>query len=974
MPKLLFLSESCLFDQSSGAAHSARAMLHALAAAGWDVQAATLNLCDGNREYPLTDQLPNLAGAAVGQAISVDDGPVLHEIMLAQSTQIAKLRPWDFRAFHQMALARLRAFRPDIVLTYCSAASYPLLANAQRLGAQTVFYVANPGVIKAADLQLSYVDHVIAPSQWLADLCAAKLYLPTHVVGDIVQSGFTGQHNATPQRIAARADRYVTMVNPAASKGGLFFINIAAQMATLAPQVKFRAIESRWMRQNWADLGVSAADLDRIDWHPHSTDMAAIYADAALLLAPSLADEASGRVIFEAMLSGLPVLAMRNGGIPEQVGEGGILFDLPADLAQNHLAPPDKADLIRWAQFIKVLMENDALYAQAVTLALREGPRIAPQARAASAVQTFQGIHAAPMDRAAGGDAQVIAALSAFRAQMAQLRNQINADLENAPRGDIAHQPADTPYLPLLQRSLAQPAVKQALAAATAKQWPQARAILQPYLRLVPDDLTALALLAEVSDAQDRESETRELLEQIVTLAPGFLQGQQRLLAHLRRHGDSASGLTISAGLLARAPDNPRYQALHAGLLVAAGEFDAAIALYETCFADYAGSAPDWMQYGLALKTVGQQAAGIAAYRTAIARAPKNGQAWHGLSNMKLAVFSQDDIAVMQDLIASQNAGADDLANVHFTLGKAYEDARDYANSFTHYAAANQTRRAERNYDVGIIEDFVGQAKETFTAEFFAQRAGFGDTSRDPIFVLGLHRAGSTLTEQILASHSQIEGTRELPYMLQLGRYFHRGGLAVDLLRDLDNQEAARLGQRYLALCQPERHTNRPLFVDKMPANWMYTGLIHLFMPNAKIIDIRRKPMAAGFALFKMNFGQGVDHSYDQVDIARYYRAYVDLMQHFDTVLPNVVHHIEYETLVADTDSEIRRLIAYCDIPFEAGCLRYWETERAIQTPSSEQVRQPIFQSGVDQWTNYAPWLGPMRDKFAQYGLLPAGD
>lgn len=964
MPKLLFLSESCLFDHSSGAAHSARAMLRALADAGWEVHATTLNICDGNSEYPLAERIPVLDGAVAGQVICVDDDKISHEIMLAQSTQIAKLRPWDLRAFHQMALARLRDFRPDIVLTYCSPACYPLLANAQRLGAQTVFYVANPAVLKKPDMQLSYVDHVVTPSAWLAELCVAKLNLPTQVVHNIVQPMFAGQQNQRPERISTRRERYVTMVNPAASKGGLFFINIAAQMAVLAPDVKFRAVESRWSRQNWVDLGVSDADLGRIDWHPHSQEMGAIYADAAMLLVPSLWEEASGRVIAEAMLAGLPVLAMRSGGIPEQMGEGGILFDLPPALSENYIAPPDKADLIRWSQFIKVLMENDALYAQAVTLALREVPRVGPDARAAAAVQVFQDFYHAPTHRLVGDNPHVVAALSAFRTQMAQQRMQINADVENAPLAELSKVPADTPYFPLLQRSLAQPAVKEALAAASAKQWEQARAILQPYLRLVPDDLTALALLAEVSDAQDRESETRELLEQIVNLAPGFLQGQQRLLAHLRRHGDSGSGLTISVALLARAPDNPRYQALHAALLVAAGKFNEAIALYDTCFANYAGSAQDWMQYGLALKTVGRQEEGVAAYRTAISLAPKNGQAWHGLSNMKLAVFAPEDVAAMQDLIKQQDGTSDDLANIHFTLGKAYEDEKNYANSFTHYAEANAIRRATRDYDVGIIEDYVAQAKEAFTPEFFSERAGFGHPERGPIFVLGMHRAGSTLTEQILASHSQIEGTRELPYMLQLGRYFNHGNLSADLLRDLDGKEAARLGQRYLALSQPERHSTRPLFVDKMPANWMYTGLIHLFLPNAKIIDIRRRPMAAGFALFKMNFGLGVDHSYDQVDIARYYRAYVDLMGHFDAVLPGRIHHIEYEALVDDPDTEIRRLIDFCDIPFEAGCLRYWETERAIQTPSSEQVRQPIFKSAVDQWTHYEEWLKPMRAAF----------
>lgn len=974
MSKILFLSESCLLDSSSGAALSVRAMLEALVAAGWAARAATLNCCDGDREYPLSKVNEALDPAtSSGQAVTVDDGPVQHDIWIARSTLQRKLRPWELRAYLEMAEDQLKWFNPDIVLTYSSELLRPLLARAQRRGAKTVFYVANPAVLRKPDVKLPFVDEIIAPSQFVADLCEQILGKSAHVVSNVVPTFVDGQVNLMLDRLASRSDRFVTMINPSPQKGGLFFINIAAQAAHMAPGVKFRAVESRWTRSNWEALEVAAADLDRIDWHPHTQDMTHIYEEASLILVPSLWEEASARVIAEALLAGVPVLAMRNGGIPEQLGRGGFLFDLPPELADNYLATPPSDHVLQWTQFVRVLMEDNTIYGQAVKLALREAGRVSPEKRAAAAVLLFGELLEAPDKAASGDDAAMTAALRQYRDTMAQEREAINAHVEAA-----ATRAEDTPYLPLLQRSLAQPAIKEALAAANAKDWPRARDVLERYLRLVPEDLTALALLAEVADAQEREGEALQLLQRLVELAPGFLQGQQRLLDHLRRAGNPATALEQSEKLLARAPDNPRYQALHAGLLITANRFHEAIALYQNCFASYPGSVHDWMQYALALKTLGHQSEGIEAYRKAIDIAPKHGAAWHGLSNTKLAVFDQADIDYMEYLISGEGLSDDDRANMHFTLGKAYEDAKSFAASFANYSKANAVRRARNDYSIGGVEDYVAQAKETFTKEFFAARKDFGNKAGDPIFVLGLHRAGSTLTEQILASHSQIEGTRELPHMLRVGRDF--GGLGPrgqerrligDLLRDLSPEECADLGKHYLDLSHPDRLTESPHFIDKMPANWIYAGLIHLILPNAKIIDIRRKPMAAGFALFKMNFGQGVDHSYDQVDIARYYRAYADLMAHFDAVLPGRVHHIQYETLIENTEAEIHRLIDYCGLPFEEGCLRYWETERAIQTPSSEQVRQPIFKGAVDQWTHYAEWLGPMR---AAFGDLIATD
>jgi tetratricopeptide (TPR) repeat protein len=711
--------------------------------------------------------------------------------------------------------------------------------------------------------------------------------------------------------------------------------------------------------------------LDLVDWLPHTDDMGRVFEEAALLLVPSLWFEASGRVAAEALLAGVPVLAMRSGGLEEQLNGGGFLFDLPPALQVNHLAAPEKKDLHRWVHFIRVLMDDDALYTQAVQLALQASAMHQPARAQAAAVVLYEALVQQPLLQGLVVKPGMQQQLAAQRERMNALRESVNARLESAGPQGRREDEAPGPYAGLLKQSLGQPAIREAMQAVKAQELDRARAILEQYLRLLPEDIAALGLLADVADRQEREGEARRLMERVVALAPGFVQGHQQQQRYLRAARDAEAALVHSFVRLERAPHHPRYLGLHAGLLVQANRFEDAIGVYEAYFRQQPGTAHDWMQYALALKTLGHQEQGVAAYRKAIELAPGLGAAWHALSNMKLAVFTPADLAVMEQQLARTDLSPEDRYNIHFTLGKAHEDQKAYAPSFEHYAQANGIRRSQSDYDVGRLEAYVAEAKETFTAAFFADRAGEGNTAADPVFVLGLYRAGSTLVEQILASHSQVEGTRELPDMLRIGRDFggigSRGterGLNAALLADLSSAEWAALGQQYLDSTRSERKTARPLFIDKMPANWMYTGLIHLMLPNAKIIDIRCQPMAAGFALFKMNFGRGVDHSYDQRDIARYYRAYADLMAHFDAVLPGRVHHMRYESLVEHTEAEIRRLVHYCALPFESACLRYWETERAVQTPSSEQVRQPIYKGSVNLWTHYAEGLRPMREAF----------
>lgn len=971
LPKILFVSESCLLDRKSGAAHSARAMLQTLAEAGWEARSVTLNCCDGDADEPLAEfdsRLDPILSA--GSLVDVEDRLVSHRIQVLSSTRSRAVRPWHMQQFIETASSFLSAFQPDVVLTYGSDYLRPVFIQAQRLGAHIVFYMAHPSQTKRDHNAFDLFDHIITPSQTMAGLCKDRLNLEASVVNDIVDIPFDGNLNLDVHRVATRNERYVTLINPSPDKGGLFFINIAAQAAVISPNVKFRVVESRFGRADWVRLGVANADLERIDWYPPTRNMAKVYEEAALLLVPSLDFEASGRVVAEALHSGLPVLGMRTGGIPEQLNGGGFLFDLPEALAQNHLKAPTHEDLHQWVQYVRVLMKDDGIYRNAVNLALIAAKTHRPDQRRAEALAVFQKFLNSPLLPALTSDELMRDAAKAMRAKMNKEREAANAKIEADDFLSIDEK-EDTQYGKLLQMSLAQPAVREALNAVNDKHWTKARNILEQYLRMMPEDITALSLLAEVADRQELEGEARRLLERVVQLAPGFIKAQQRLVGLLREAGDAEAALTYSFALIERAPQQPRYLSLNAALLTAANRFEEAIAVYEAYFRQRPGHVHDWMQYGLALKTIGRQEDAVAAYRKAISLAPSHGAAWHALSNMKLAVFGDEDIALMREQLARSELTDDDRCNLHFTLGKAFEDRKDFSPSFEHYAEANRIRRSGSDYDVGNIEAYVEQAKAVFTKEFFAERLGYGNPAKDPVFVLGLHRAGSTLVEQILASHSAIEGTRELPHVFSIARYFgapgarvERHGLNAALLGDLSAAEFAALGQRFLELSKADRHTERPLFVDKMPVNWMHVGLIHLMLPNAKIIDIRRKPMSAGFALFKMNFGRGVEHSYDQRDIARYYLAYTDLMSHFDGVLPGRVHHIQYEQLVEDTESEIRRLVDYCALPFEDSCLQYWKTDRAVQTPSSEQVRQPIYKSAVDQWKNYEHWLAEMSAEF----------
>ncbi|WP_028641976.1 tetratricopeptide repeat-containing sulfotransferase family protein [Novosphingobium acidiphilum] len=525
------------------------------------------------------------------------------------------------------------------------------------------------------------------------------------------------------------------------------------------------------------------------------------------------------------------------------------------------------------------------------------------------------------------------------------------------------------------------PILVKAAMAMHAKDFAAAEALLDERMRLMPRDAAAMRLRGEVAWRQGQMSEAVELLKRTLDIAPGFGAARELLVRIVQMGHDVAGALDHATILLDDEPDNPGHALLKASLQVRLGEQDAAAAIYRDLIARGLGNPRVWLNLGHVEKTLGNQADCIAAYRHALDHDPALGEAWWSLANLKTVKLGPDDIAAMT---AVQDTVEDDeqASQLHFALGKAYEDAGDVGESFAHYARGNALRRKGVDYDEARILNGAQEHAALFAAPFLASRAGQGCPDHDPIFIVGLPRAGSTLVEQILSSHSQIEGTMELPDLMMIGDRLHSrvedGEFAsfADVVRSLAPADLTRLGQEYLDRTRVHRKEGKPRFIDKMPNNWMYAGLIRLILPNATIIDARRHPMGCCFSGWKQFFARGQLFSYDLAEIGRYYRAYVAQMAAFDREAPGAVHRVIYEDMVADTEGQVRRLLDHVGVPFEEECLAFYRNRRAVRTASSEQVRQPIFTDGVDHWRQFEPHLGPLRDALgaveAAYPLVPA--
>ena len=542
---------------------------------------------------------------------------------------------------------------------------------------------------------------------------------------------------------------------------------------------------------------------------------------------------------------------------------------------------------------------------------------------------------------------------------------------------------ADEARARYLEAATRDPRLLEAGAALVRNELPLAEARLRAHLNAFPTDVAALRMLAEVAGRLERYRDAQQLLERCLELAPGFDAARHNYAFVLNRQGKAELALPQVEQLLAREPRHPGYRNLHAAVLANLGDYLGSIRIYEAVLREFPHQARVWMSLGHSLKTAGRQDDSIAAYRRAIALEPTLGEAYWSLANLKTFRFSAADVAALRAALARSDLADDDRLHFEFALGKALEDAGRYEESFAHYAQGNALRRAAHPYSAEENSRYVERSRALFTREFFAARAGGGSDARDPIFVLGLPRSGSTLVEQILASHSQVEGTMELPDIPVLAREIAARGQPgpeagfLPALAALGPSELRELGERYLARTRALRRSAAPFFVDKMPNNWLHVGLIQLILPNARIVDTRRHPLGCCFSCFKQQFARGQSFTYDLADLGHYYRDYVGLMHHFDAVLPARVHRVFYEDMICDTETQVRRLLDYCGLPFEEGCLRYYENERAVRTASSEQVRQPIFRDALEQWRHYEPWLGPLKSALgpvlAAYPAVPDG-
>jgi predicted Zn-dependent protease len=493
----------------------------------------------------------------------------------------------------------------------------------------------------------------------------------------------------------------------------------------------------------------------------------------------------------------------------------------------------------------------------------------------------------------------------------------------------------------------------------------EAEDLIRSYLQRKPKDIEAMRVLAQVAHQNEFSKDAATLLESVLEASPGYRAARHDYvlaLIALHRHKQAREQIEI---LIAAEPDNPSHRMTLASILVGEGSTEAAIALYGELVRQEPGNPELHLSLGHALKTQGHRTDAEASYLQAVKLRTNYGDAYWSLANLKTYRFTDELLTTMREQVDARRVPPVDRYHLCFALGKALEDRGEYAESFQFYAQGNALKKAESSYRPESLQRTVDKQIELCTREFFEQRHGWGCHDPAPIFIVGLPRAGSTLLEQILASHSQVEGTMELAGIQRLvsALDLHASGKrypGVLALPSADNYRA--FGEAYIRDTRHYRVANRPFFIDKMPNNFRQLGLIHLILPNAKIIDARREPMACCFSNFKQLFALGQQFTYGLEDIGRYYSLYVRLMDHWNSALPGRILRVQHEDVIEDLEGSVRRILDHCGLEFEPGCVEFHKTERRVHTASSEQVRRPINREGVDQWKNYEPWLGPLRE------------
>ena len=552
---------------------------------------------------------------------------------------------------------------------------------------------------------------------------------------------------------------------------------------------------------------------------------------------------------------------------------------------------------------------------------------------------------------------------------------------EVAPeRGPGAFEEAQQKLFPPLRNK----ALAQAADALAQGRTELVRSLVSGFLEKKPRDAAALNLMADLARRSQRFDEAEQLVSRCVELAPDGAGYRFNLAVILRRREKFEEALAQTNVLLLRDPRNPLFRDLKAAILSRMERHAEALSLRRDLAAEYPGSADVWVHYGHALRAVGSSAECIAAYHKALELAPTLSGVYLQLADLKTYRFSAAEISQMERQLAMPGRSAEERADLHSALGKAYADEGLHAKAFDHIAKSNALRRLGVDFDAERLTAHRLGCETLFTEAFFRDRLDWGCASRAPIFIVGMPRSGSTLIEQILSSHSAIEGLGERPdldvavgrmlsrkeggrpeHEFWIGGWFEfRKGLIQSFARvvaGLDAPEARSLGEDYLKLTRPRRTTDRPFFTDKGLRNFGYVGLIHLALPNATIIDVRRHPLDCGWSCFKSHFPGGQPFANRLSDIGHHYANYVRLTAHFHKVLPGRVHRVIYENLVADSGAEVRRLFDYLELPFEEQCLRFHENSRIARTLSSQQVQTPLYKSGVDQWLPYEEWLGPLK-------------
>lgn len=514
------------------------------------------------------------------------------------------------------------------------------------------------------------------------------------------------------------------------------------------------------------------------------------------------------------------------------------------------------------------------------------------------------------------------------------------------------------------------PAVEQAKELISAAQFERAEILLRDHLKTARHDPPAMHLMAEIAAHCDLREDAERILGHAAAIHSESAEAWANLGMTLYRiacQKDYPNFLEQALLALDEAlKRDPTYEdalAYKAAILVQTRVLDQAREAYETLF-KINSNVFYWVHYGYVMKTIGEFGSSVAAYRTAVALDPTNGPAWWGLANLKVARFFIDDIERMERALEQPDVPDGSKVEIGFALAKALDQKKDFERAAARLRQANDLRNSTSPPDPEAEKPHAPFVERIYTREFMRSREGWGDPSPDPIFILGMPRSGSTLIEQILSSHSLIEGTEELFVLLQISSEMasaHPGMQSPEIVSGLGAKDLAGLGSRYIDLTRRYRRTARPMFTDKNPANWQYTGLILNMLPNAKIIDARRNPMDCCFSNYWQHFQAGAHFTYSQRELGLYYTDYVRSMRHFDEVAPGRVHRVIHDDVVDDPEREIRRLLDYVGVEFEESCMRFYETERAVHTPSSEQVRKPINRSGFDQWRSYEPWLGELK-------------